>query len=181
MRRALQREGVGTFISRKKNELKEADAVVLPGVGGFRAAAKGIPREALRELATSGKLVIGVCLGIQFFLESSEEGPGRGLALLPGVVKRLPSTVKVPHTGWNTLILKKDTELTEGLPETSWVYFVHSYYPKTRGDWVVATTRYGVEFPSLLSKRNIVGAQFHPEKSGPVGSTILRNIVRMAR
>ncbi len=181
LRTALKREGVETFLAKGKRGLSEADAVVLPGVGGFRAAAKGLPREELRDLAKSGKPTIGICLGMQLFLERSEEGPGEGLGLFPGAAKRLPPEVKVPQMGWNTIRVKRETEFTQGLPGDSWVYYVHSYYPDTKGDWVLATSRYGAEFPAIIGRKNIVGTQFHPEKSGPAGAQILRNILRMAR
>ena len=155
--------------------------MVLPGVGGFRAAAKGLPQEELRDLAKSGKPTIGICLGMQLFLERSEEGLGEGLGLFPGAAKRLPPEVKVPQIGWNTIRVKRETEFTQGLPGESWVYYVHSYYPDTKGDWVLATTRYGAEFPAIIGQKNVVGTQFHPEKSGPAGAQILRNILRMAR
>ena len=181
LRTALKREGVETFLARGKRGLSEADALVLPGVGGFRAAAEELPREELRDLAKSGKPTIGICLGMQLFLERSEEGLGEGLGLFPGAAKRLPPEVKVPQMGWNTIRVKRETEFTEGLTGERWVYYVHSYYPDTKGDWVLATTRYGAEFPALIGQKNIVGTQFHPEKSGPVGAQILRNILRMAR
>ncbi|HLQ20749.1 MAG TPA: imidazole glycerol phosphate synthase subunit HisH [Nitrososphaerales archaeon] len=181
LRTALKREGVETFLAKGKRGLSEADAVVLPGVGGFRAAAKGLPREELRDLAKSGKPTIGICLGMQLFLERSEEGLGEGLGLFPGAARRLPPEVKVPQIGWNTIRVKRETEFTQGLPVESWVYYVHSYYPDTKGDWVLATTRHGTEFPAIIGRKNIVGTQFHPEKSGPAGAQILRNILRMAR
>lgn len=181
LRLALRRQGVDTVLTKKKSGLKEADGIVLPGVGSFRTAAERLPREDLRDIVSSGKPTIGICLGMQLFLQGSDEGQGEGLGLLPGRARRLPSTVKVPHVGWNTLVRKKDTPLTDGLPERSWVYYVHSYYPETDGDWVVASTLYGVEYPGIVSSGSIVGTQFHPEKSGPVGDLILRNMVRMAR
>lgn len=134
----------------------------------------------MKDMASEGKTIVGICLGMQLFLERSEEGPGRGLGFFPGRVKRLPDSVKVPQMGWNTLKLRRNTALTEGVGDGSWVYYVHSYYPDTQGDWVHATCDYGVEFPSLLCSKNIVGTQFHPEKSGPAGAQILRNIIRMA-
>jgi len=181
LRTALQREGVETFLAKGKRGLSAADALILPGVGGFRAAAKGLPREELRDLAKSGKPTIGICLGMQLFLERSEEGLGEGLGLFPGAAKRLPPEVKVPQMGWNTIRVKRETEFTQGLPGESWVYYVHSYYPDTKGDWVLATTRYGAEFPAVIGQKNIVGTQFHPEKSGAAGAQILRNILRMVR
>jgi glutamine amidotransferase len=178
---ALRREGVETEIASKSRALRDADAVVLPGVGGFRSAAAKLPRDDVLDLAKGGKTIVGICLGMQLFLGSSEEGAGRGLGLFPGRVRRLPDRMKVPQMGWNTISVKRHTDLTDGVSDGSWVYFVHSYYPDTEGDWVQATCDYGVEFPSLLGRRNIVGTQFHPEKSGPAGVQILRNIIRMAR
>ncbi len=178
LRTALGREGVRTFLTGETHRLRDADAVILPGVGGFRVAAERIPRGELRDLAKSGKPFIGICLGMQLFFEGSEEAPGKGLDLIPGRVKRLPHSVKVPQMGWNTIKLKKETELTEGLPRESWVYYVHSYYPETSGDWVLATSEYGVEFPCLLRRGNLIGTQFHPEKSGRAGARILHNILR---
>jgi glutamine amidotransferase len=159
--------------------MKEADAIVLPGVGGFRIAAERIGKPELRDLARSGKPMIGVCLGMQLFFAESEEGPGRGLSLLPGRVRRFSDRMKVPQIGWNTLRVVRWTRLTEGLPEESWVYYLNSYYPETEGGWVVATSRYGRDFPSVIEQENIVGTQFHPEKSGKTGALILRNILRV--
>ena len=132
--------------------------------------------EEIRDLARSGKPVLGICLGLQLFFGRSEEGPGEGLSLLPGTVKRLPEGVKVPQIGWNTIqIRKKDDDLVEGISDDSWVYYVHSYYPSTRGRWVTATSDYGEEYPCLVSERNIFGTQFHPEKSGEIGLKLLGN------
>jgi glutamine amidotransferase len=180
LREALRREGVEATVATRPRALREADAVVLPGVGGFASASSKMPRDEIVDLANEGKPIIGICLGMQLFLRSSEEGPGRGLCLLPGKTKRLPDSVKVPQMGWNTLKVKRRTELTEGIKDGSWVYYVHSYYPDTAGDWVQATCDYGIEFPALLGRKNVVGTQFHPEKSGPTGARILRNIIRMA-
>lgn len=170
-----------TEIATRGRALRDADAVVLPGVGGFQGAAARLPRDEVLDLAGGGKTIVGICLGMQLFFADSDEGAGRGLAFFPGRVKRLPDSVKVPQMGWNTLRVRRRTDLTEGVSDGSWVYFVHSYYPDTEGDWVQATCDYGVEFPSLLGKGNIIGTQFHPEKSGPTGALILRNIIRMAK
>jgi glutamine amidotransferase len=116
---------------------------------------------------------------MQLFFAESEEGPGRGLSLLPGRVRRFSGRVKVPQIGWNKLRVVRWTGLTEGLPEESWVYYLNSYYPETEGRWVVATSRYGRDFPSVIEQENIVGTQFHPEKSGKTGALILRNILRV--
>jgi imidazole glycerol-phosphate synthase subunit HisH len=179
---AFRKEGAKTSLTRDGAGLKEADAIVLPGVGSFNQAAKVLPMRRIRDAVESGKPLLGVCLGLQLFFSKSEEGPGRGLSLFPGEVRKFrASGVKVPQIGWNTLAVKRDSELTEGLDEQAWVYYVNSYYPATKGRWVVATTEYGVEFPALVSERNVYGAQFHPEKSGQAGRRVLLNFLRAVR
>jgi glutamine amidotransferase len=142
---ALRREGAKTALTKDGKRLTEADAMVLPGVGSFNQAAKMLPMDKIRDSVESGKPLLGVCLGLQLFLASSEEGPGRGLSLFPGEVKKFRSGgVKVPQIGWNTVTVRRRCELTEGLDDEAWVYYVNSYYPATKGDWVVATSKYGV-------------------------------------
>jgi imidazole glycerol-phosphate synthase subunit HisH len=179
---ALKREGAKAALTKDGKRLKEADAVVLPGVGSFNQAAKMLPMQRIRDAVDSGKPLLGVCLGLQLFLSKSEEGPGRGLSLFPGEVRKFrASGVKVPQIGWNTLTVRRECELTDGLDEEPWVYYVNSYYPATKGKWVVATTHYGVEFPALVSEGNVHGTQFHPEKSGETGRKILRNFLRAVK
>lgn len=178
---ALERIGIKVNLYRDEGSLKEFDAVILPGVGGFATASRKLPREKIIDYIESGKMLIGICLGMQLFFERSEEGEGTGLSIFPGKVKRLPDKVKVPHIGWNTIKIKRKSELTNGINNDSWVYYVHSFYPETNGDWVAATTNYGIEFPCLIHRENIVGMQFHPEKSGNTGRKIIENIVRMIR
>ena len=181
LKAALQREGVQTRIVSDLDGEGEADALVLPGVGNFREASRRIPSEAIRRWALGGRPLLGVCLGLQLFFERSAEGDGKGLSLLPGEVRCLPPTVKVPHMGWNQLRLRSRDGILDGVPEDPWAYFVHSYYPATEGDWVRSTTEYGVEFPSTIEWKNVWGLQFHPEKSGRAGRTIVRNFVRMVK
>ena len=179
---ALNREGAKTSLTKDGKRLDEADAIVLPGVGSFNQAAKMLPMQKIRDAVESGKPLLGVCLGLQLFLAKSEEGPGRGLSLFPGEVKKFSAaSVKVPQIGWNTLTVTRDSELTEGLDRECWVYYVNSYYPATRGRWVVATSDYGVEFPALVSEKSVHGAQFHPEKSGTTGARILRNFLKAVK
>jgi glutamine amidotransferase len=179
---ALNKEGAKTSLTKDGKRLDEADALVLPGVGSFNQAAKVLPMPRIRDAVDSGKPLLGVCLGLQLFFSKSEEGPGRGLSLFPGEVKRFRSSgVKIPQIGWNTLTVRRESELTDGLEGESWVYYVNSYYPETRGRWVAATTEYGVEFPALVSEKNVYGTQFHPEKSGEVGRRILRNFLRAVK
>jgi imidazole glycerol-phosphate synthase subunit HisH len=173
---ALKKEGAKTSLTKDGKRLDEADAIVLPGVGSFNQAAKMLPMGRIRDAVDSGKPLLGVCLGLQLFFSKSEEGAGRGLSLFPGEVKKLNSPgVKVPQIGWNTLTVRRESELTDGLDEESWVYYVNSYYPATKGKWVVATSEYGVEFPTLVSGKNVHGTQFHPEKSGEAGLAMLEN------
>jgi len=179
---ALKREGATTALTKDGKRLREADALVLPGVGSFNQAAKMLPMQKIRDAVGSGKPLLGVCLGLQLFLSKSEEGAGRGLSLFPGEVKRFRSLgVKVPQIGWNTLAVTRGCELTEGLDGELWVYYVNSYYPATKGRWVVATSEYGVEFPALVSEKNVHGTQFHPEKSGQAGRRVLQNFLRTVK
>ncbi len=178
---ALKREKVDAQLIADVRKARSADALLLPGVGNFREVAGKVQREQVRDLAMGGKPLIGICLGLQLFFENSEEGSGKGLALFPGQVKRLPARVKVPQIGWNTLKIRNPDELVDGIADGSWVYYLHSYYPETRGDWVVATSEYGVQYSTLIACKNMFGSQFHPEKSGKTGRTILRNILRLVK
>jgi glutamine amidotransferase len=178
---ALRREGVRPRITKDGKRVRNSDALILPGVGSFTQATRMLPIEEIRETIRAGKPVLGICLGLQLFFGRSEEGPGEGLDLIPGSVKRLPDGVKVPQIGWNTVTITKSSELVDGVSEGSWVYYVHSYYPSTRGRWVTATSRYGVDYPCLVASKNIFGTQFHPEKSGISGRRILQNFLKIAR
>ncbi|MDG6940090.1 MAG: imidazole glycerol phosphate synthase subunit HisH [Nitrososphaerota archaeon] len=178
LRAAFSREGVESLVTADMGSVREADALVLPGVGGFASASSALPKEEIRRLAGEGKPLIGICLGLQLFFEESEEGPGAGLGLFPGKVRRLPPRVKVPHMGWNTVTVRKRDAITDGVADGSWVYYAHSYHPPEVGDGLVATTDYGVEYPALVRRKNVVGLQFHPEKSGAAGRRILRNILK---
>ena len=159
---------------------KKFDGIVLPGVGAFDAVTKalGKNRQLIPDAVKNGVPTFGICLGMQLMFESSEEGEGDGLAIFKGSVKRLPSTVKLPHMGWNVLD-KNDSVMLDGLKDKSWAYFLHSYYPDPKDRKIVAaTTNYGKEFTSAISYRNVFGAQFHPEKSGDIGSKILGNFLK---
>ena len=181
LKTALEKVGLEASIGTTARELAHADAIALPGVGAFTPAAKKLEaiKETLMDKVESGTPLIGICLGLQLFFESSEEGPGNGLALFKGKTVHLPNIVKVPHMGWNTLTYKKQTELFEGVPEGSFVYFVHSLYPTpTDQSIIVAQTEYGTTFTSAIVSKNIFGTQFHPEKSGDLGLRILANFAK---
>lgn len=177
---AIEKVGGRAKITSEPEEIKMASAIVFPGVGAFKPAIEKIISEKY-EFRDFPKL--GICLGMQLFATRSfENGVHSGLNFIPGEVVRLPSSVgKIPHMGWNELRIKKDTEIFDGIEESSMVYFVHSYYLKTEERFVVAETDYGITFPSAVAFGDCFGVQFHPEKSGEVGLEILRNFVRFSR
>jgi glutamine amidotransferase len=163
------------------NDLKNFDALVLPGVGNFGSAMEGLEkfRPEIREAIDGGIPFLGVCLGIQIILDSSEESPGtKGLGILEGKCVRFPRDIKTPHMGWNTLDIKRDIGLLDGITAGDFFYFVHSYYAVPEEDGVIAaTSTYEKEFPAVIAKDNVFATQFHPEKSGEPGLRILRNFL----
>jgi glutamine amidotransferase len=181
---ALEKVGLKAKISSTKLVLKTADAIALPGVGNFSAAADKLElvRNEIVDAVKSGVPLLGICLGLQLFFPRSDEGAGDGLGLYDGNNSWLPKTVKVPHMGWNTLRIVKQTELLDGVKEDSYVYFVHSLYPvPTDKELVCTETDYGTTFTSSIASKNVFGTQFHPEKSGDVGLQILRNFARTVK
>jgi glutamine amidotransferase len=179
---ALEKAGLEASIGNSAKDLAKADAIALPGVGAFTAATSKL--EAVMDTlickVKDGTPLLGICLGLQLFFETSEEGPGDGLALFNGKTVCLPNTVKVPHMGWNTLNIIKPNELFDGVAEGSYVYFVHSLYPVPEDKSIVCTqTQYGKTFTSAVASKNIYGTQFHPEKSGDLGLRILKNFAKI--
>jgi glutamine amidotransferase len=182
LKTALEKAGLTATIGTSAQEIAKADAIALPGVGNFSAAATKLDavKETLQNKVKDGTSLLGICLGLQLFFEESEEGPGNGLAFFEGKNVRLPGSVKVPHMGWNTLNITKQNELFEGIAEDSYVYFVHSLYPVPTDKKIVCTkTEYGTTFTSAIASKNIYGTQFHPEKSGEIGLNILKNFAKM--
>ena len=182
LKTALEKAGLTASIGTSAQELANADAIALPGVGNFSAAATKLDaiKETLINKVEDGTPLLGICLGLQLFFEVSEEGPGNGLALFKGKTVRLPSTVKVPHMGWNTLNMVKQNELFNGMAEGSYVYFVHSLYPVPADKTIECTqTEYGTTFTSAVATKNVYGTQFHPEKSGDIGLKILKNFAKI--
>lgn len=175
------------YVTNSKNKILDADAVVLPGVGAFGDAIKNLGKlglvKTLISLINSGKPFLGICLGLQLlFTKSEEDGSRQGLNLVKGVVKRFPkeTKLKIPHMGWNRIIIRKNCEMLKNVPEKSFVYFVHSYYGVPVSKDITATeTEYGVKFVSSIAKDNIFACQFHPEKSQKIGLTMLKNFVRI--
>jgi len=182
LKTALEKVGLEASIGTSAQNLTEADAIALPGVGAFSPAAEKLNsvKETLTQKVQEGTPLLGVCLGLQLFFEKSEEGPGNGLALFKGKTVRLPCTVKVPHMGWNTLNIVNQNELFDNVAEDSYVYFVHSLYPVPVDKTIVCTqTEYGTTFTSAVASKNIYGTQFHPEKSGDIGLKILKNFAKI--
>ncbi|WP_175990310.1 imidazole glycerol phosphate synthase subunit HisH [Bacillus sp. Marseille-Q1617] len=190
--KALERLNVPYFISDDRDKLLEADGLILPGVGAFKDAMNLLESTHLKEtiltFAGSGKPLLGICLGMQLLFEKSEEnGRTPGLGLLPGEVIHIPkrdhegNDYKVPHMGWNHLSFQKESHLLDGLEE-GYVYFVHSYYVQGSEEVLTATADYaGVEIPAVVSKDNIYGMQFHPEKSGRLGMQLLENFTKRVK
>ena len=181
---SLQSIGANAVVTPDENTIRHADRIILPGVGAFAdAAAKlratGLDR-VLCEEAGRGKPIMGICLGMQMlFDESHEYGIHKGLGLIPGRVVPMagyiPEGLKIPHIGWNPLILKGDKHpLLKYVNEGDCVYFVHSYFAADCNDSVIATAEYGKELTAAVAKGNVMGCQFHPEKSGRVGLSILK-------
>jgi glutamine amidotransferase len=184
LKTALEKAGLNAKITVSSKQLSNADAIALPGVGNFSAAATKLDtvKEQLFDAVESGTPLIGICLGLQLFFSESEEGPGKGLGLFKGKNVWLKGAVKVPHMGWNTLRIVKPTGLFEGVADGSYVYFVHSLYPVPADKEIVAAeTEYGTTFTSAIVNKNVFGTQFHPEKSGDVGLKILEDFAKIVR
>ena len=163
----------------KAEQLEKAEKIILPGVGNFGPAMQSLEgfREVLLEKIEKDIPFLGLCLGIQVILEGSEESPGvKGLGVIKGTCKRFPSSVKIPHMGWNSIKVGK-SRLLDGIGKEDYFYFVHSYYPVPEDDVIAATTDYGVEFPSVIERDNVFATQFHPEKSGELGLRVLKNFL----
>lgn len=183
---AFRRLGTEIEVTRDRQTIRQARAVVLPGVGAFGKCVENLKGfglfDFLREEIGTGKPYLGICLGMQVLLESSEEAPGvEGMGLVRGRVVRFRGSMKVPHMGWNSLEVVRMSPIFDNIPTGSYFYFVHSYYPVPDEQATSATlTDYGgVKFTSSIQKENIFAAQFHPEKSQAVGLQLLRNFIHL--
>jgi len=181
--RGLLRAGAKVTISSQPGDIGSADGLVLPGVGAFRDGMRCLRslEETIAGAASSNTPLLGICLGMQMLATESEEGGlCGGLDLIPGRAVRFPAgELKVPHMGWNTLSIKRRHPLLEGIPDGSFVYFVHSYHVSVGDEHVLATSDYGLEFAAVIGAGSVIGTQFHPEKSGDIGLAMLRNFVEM--
>jgi imidazole glycerol-phosphate synthase subunit HisH len=183
--KAFERLGCTTAVTRDPRVIADASHVVLPGVGAFPDCMRNLEQmdliDPIRRALSSGKPFLGICLGLQLlFTESEEFGLHKGLGWIPGRVVRFKADgLKVPHMGWNSLMIQKRTPVLEGLPAEAMVYFVHSYYVVPNDpDLIATTTDYGVTFASSISTGNVFACQFHPEKSQAVGLMLLRNFAQ---
>ncbi|MCL7414556.1 MAG: imidazole glycerol phosphate synthase subunit HisH [ANME-2 cluster archaeon] len=183
--RGLEHAGADVTISSDPAAMHRADAVVLPGVGAFQDAMQNLAplKSEVLEVAGTGKPMLGICLGMQMLLSRSEEGGlTDGLDLVPGKVVRFPAGVgKVPHMGWNSLNFRGAHRFFKDIPQETYVYFVHSYYADCAPEYVLASCEYGIDFSAAVVNKggNVMGTQFHPEKSGDLGLKMLENFVGM--
>jgi glutamine amidotransferase len=185
LHQSLLRNGAHSVdIIRTLEELEKYDGLVLPGVGNFDNAISSIQRDAvsLNMAVDKGMPILGICLGLEMLFNKSEEGILDGLKILEGDVLMLPKQkVKVPQIGWNNLtIVKRASNLLKGIPQDSWVYFVHSYHiqPEDK-NLIAAIADYGSILPVVIERSNLFGTQFHPEKSGKVGAQIVKNFIKI--
>jgi len=181
----LRRLGHDVCVTSNPDDVRRATRLILPGVGAFGDGMRNLNQFGLAqpviEKVKAGTPTLGICLGMHLlFSESEEFGHHRGLDLLGGRIVRLPANLRVPHMGWNQLHPKQPNGLTKGIVESSFVYFVHSYYAEPSSkDIVLATTDYELEFPAIVHAGNIWATQFHPEKSQHVGERLLDNFARL--
>lgn len=174
-------------VTAEQEVINRSSAIILPGVGAFKDAMDNLHKrnlvECIKENVNKGKLLFGICLGMQLLFEKSyEDGEWDGLGLLEGEIVRFDGTLKVPHMGWNKLLKQRDDEIAKGINDYEYVYFVHSYYLKAKNqEDIIAWSDYDAKVPAIIRNNNIIGMQFHPEKSGKTGMKLLKNIKEMIK
>jgi imidazole glycerol-phosphate synthase subunit HisH len=183
--KAFRHVGAEVRLTADVDELRRAEALVLPGDGAFAATMAEVEGRGLvpvlREAVAAGKPLLGICIGMQLLFEESEEhGRHRGLGLLPGRVRRFEGPLVVPHMGWNRLHIKRDHPVLGAVSDGAHVYFVHSYYCDAPAEVVIATSDYGREFAAVVGRGSVLGIQFHPEKSQDVGLGMVKGFVELA-
>jgi len=179
--KALAKLGYSSEVTSDPRTACSARGIIIPGVGAFADAIRNLNKSGLShaviEAAAKGVPLLGICLGFQLlFTTSFENGEHRGLDIIRGEVLRLPNRVKVPQMGWNQVKISRESPLLVGVPDNAFFYFVHSYYVSSQDeDAAVGETTYGCRFTSVVSRENVYGVQFHPEKSSTTGQIILKN------
>ncbi|MBX4260111.1 imidazole glycerol phosphate synthase subunit HisH [Clostridium estertheticum] len=182
---ALNSLNIKSRISSNAEEISKCRSIIVPGVGAFPDAMKNMKEtgidKVIKRAANEGKPILGICLGMQlFFEESCEVEKCQGLGLLKGNIIKLEGSIKIPHMGWNSLSFENDSPLLRGIKENQYVYFVHSYYAVNCEEGIVnAYSTYEKKIPAIVSKGNIFGMQFHPEKSGDFGMKLLKNFAEV--
>ena len=181
LKNSLEKNGAEVDVITGFDNLQKYSGLLLPGVGNFDPAIRSIRVYSaidFNEYVSQDMPVLGICLGMEMFFEKSEEGKEKGLNIIDGEVVLLPTSMKIPHMGWNNLEIKQSSKFLEGVDDGSWVYFVHSYMIKTKEtELIVANTDYGIKVPAVIQQKNFIGTQFHPEKSGEIGSLMLSNFL----
>ena len=185
LKTSLEKNNAEVDVITSFDKANNYSGILLPGVGNFDPAVRSIrdySKTDFKDYVGNNIPVLGICLGMEMFFEKSEEGKEKGLAVMEGEVILLPKNMKTPHMGWNSLKIKKPSKFLEGIADDSWVYFVHSYRIKPNNqDVVVADSDYGISVPAVVEQENFFGTQFHPEKSGKIGSTMIENFLRVCK
>ncbi|MBV7274456.1 imidazole glycerol phosphate synthase subunit HisH [Clostridiaceae bacterium UIB06] len=185
--KALEFIGAKAKITEDAEEIMNSSGIVLPGVGAFPDAMENIKKsgfdKVMKEAVKNGTPLMGICLGMQLLFEESDEvRETEGLGFIKGKIKKFEVDLKIPHMGWNDLIMDKSCEILKDVKEGSYVYFVHSFYAQIEEEGVLnAHSFYGVDTPAVVSKENVFGLQFHPEKSGEPGMQMLRNFWELVK
>ncbi len=189
VQKAIQKIGFTAIITENPSDLISADGAILPGVGAFKDCYEGLKNkgfiEPIKKFISTGKPLLGICVGLQLLFEYGEEGPSQGLGIFQGKVVKFPpkenTGLKVPHMGWN-YVEPVNGKYNPLIPngKGGFAYFVHSYHPQTPDDTIIlATSEYGIKFPCIVGKNNVYGVQFHPEKSQNFGLEILKNFCKL--
>ena len=183
--RALERLGAESERTGSPEDISKAHVLLLPGVGHYSALVRALDHQNMRaplvDAVRHGVPFLGICLGLQVLFESSAESPQlRGLGLLPGKVQAVPSSVKLPHMGWNQIAASRESRLLAGIHSSAYFYFAHSYAAPDLNRSTTAICFHGTGFAAVVEEQNICGVQFHPEKSGEAGSHLLQNFLRLA-
>jgi glutamine amidotransferase len=185
LKNSLEKNNAQVDVITSFDNVNSYSGLLLPGVGNFDPAIKSIrdySKTAFVDFVGNNIPVLGICLGMEMFFEKSEEGKEKGLGVIGGEVILLPQEMKIPHMGWNDIQIERPSKILEGIPDGSWVYFVHSYRVKPKNeDVVVADSNYGIKVPAVVESKNFFGTQFHPEKSGQVGSVIIGNFLSICK
>jgi glutamine amidotransferase len=185
VKKAFEKLGFKAVVTRDRDSILNSSGLVLPGVGAFGDCIRNLNEynliEVIKGFLKTGKPFLGICLGLQLLFEESEESPGiKGLGVFEGRVKKFSGPymerLKVPHMGWNQVNFREQTPFLKGIPQGSWFYFVHSYFPEPKDrEIVIGKTTYGLEFTSAIQRENVFACQFHPEKSSSFGLKLLEN------